>query len=92
MEVWWANSKPEPAVSSVMRGAPWGIRMVSTFLTYDLINRDMKASISRVSQQGIVERQTKYYKENIGNVKASTSSSITTSSIPMPWMPSVSAR
>ncbi len=70
MEVWWANSKPEPAVSSVMRGAPWGIRMVSTFLSYDLINRDMKASISRVSQQGIVERQTKYYKENIGNVKS----------------------
>ncbi|CUX20540.1 MULTISPECIES: DUF1217 domain-containing protein [Agrobacterium] len=44
--------------------------MVSTFLSYDLINRDMKASISRVSQQGLVERQTKYYKENIGNVKS----------------------
>ncbi|TZG37767.1 DUF1217 domain-containing protein [Agrobacterium sp. B1(2019)] len=44
--------------------------MVSTFLSYDLINRDMKTSISRVSQQGIVERQTKYYKENIGNVKS----------------------
>ena len=44
--------------------------MVSTFLSYDLINRDMKTSISRVSQQGLVERQTKYYKENIGNVKS----------------------
>ncbi|WP_425624298.1 DUF1217 domain-containing protein [Agrobacterium radiobacter] len=44
--------------------------MVSTYLSYDLINRDMKASISRVSQQGLVERQTKYYKENIGNVKS----------------------
>lgn len=44
--------------------------MVSTFLSYDLINRDMKSSISRVSQQGLVERQTKYYKENIGNVKS----------------------
>ncbi len=30
----------------------------------------MKTSISRVSQQAITERQTKYYKENIGNVKS----------------------
>ncbi|WP_332301891.1 DUF1217 domain-containing protein [Rhizobium sp. GR12] len=44
--------------------------MVSTFLSYDLINRDMKASISRVSQQGMIERQTTYYKENIGDVKS----------------------
>ena len=44
--------------------------MVSTYLSYDLINRDMKTSISRVSQQAITERQTKYYKENIGNVKS----------------------
>ncbi|MBO0124261.1 DUF1217 domain-containing protein [Agrobacterium sp. OT33] len=44
--------------------------MVSTYLSYDLINRDMKTSISRVAQQGLVERQTKYYKENIGNVKS----------------------
>lgn len=47
-----------------------GLRMVSTYLSYDLINRDMKASISRVSQQGMIERQTKYYKENIGDVKS----------------------
>ncbi|MGP4723160.1 DUF1217 domain-containing protein [Agrobacterium deltaense] len=44
--------------------------MVSTYLSYDLINRDMKASLSRVSQQGLIERQTTYYKENIGNVKS----------------------
>ncbi|MBO0132566.1 MULTISPECIES: DUF1217 domain-containing protein [Agrobacterium] len=44
--------------------------MVSTYLSYDLINRDMKTSISRVAQQGLTERQTKYYKENIGNVKS----------------------
>ncbi|MCZ7462972.1 DUF1217 domain-containing protein [Rhizobium rhizogenes] len=44
--------------------------MVSTYLSYDLINRDMKTSISRVAQQGLIERQTKYYKENIGNVKS----------------------
>lgn len=42
--------------------------MVSTYLSYDLINRDMKASLTRVSQQGLVERQTDYYKENIGKV------------------------
>lgn len=61
--------KPELSVSQGMRDAPGGIRMVSTYLSYDLINRDMKASISRVSQQGLIERQTKYYKENIGEVK-----------------------
>ncbi|UXS00399.1 DUF1217 domain-containing protein [Agrobacterium tumefaciens] len=42
--------------------------MVSTYLSYDLINRDMKASLSRVSQQAMIERQTNYYKENIGKV------------------------
>lgn len=42
--------------------------VVSTFLSYDLINRDMKSSLSRVASQNIVERQTNYYKENIGKV------------------------
>lgn len=42
--------------------------MVSTYLSYDLINRDMKTSLSRVSQQNLVARQTEYYKENIGKV------------------------
>lgn len=42
--------------------------VVSTFLSYDLINRDMKASLSRVANQGLIERQTNYYKENIGKV------------------------
>ncbi|MDS7596328.1 DUF1217 domain-containing protein [Agrobacterium tumefaciens] len=42
--------------------------MVSTYLSYDLINRDMKASLSRVSQQAVIERQANYYKENIGKV------------------------
>lgn len=46
----------------------WSFRMVSTYLSYDLINRDMKASLSRVSQQAVIERQTNYYKENIGKV------------------------
>lgn len=53
-----------------MRDVSEGIQMVSTYLSYDLINRDMKTSISRVAQQGLIERQTKYYKENIGNVKS----------------------
>lgn len=53
-----------------MRDVPEDIQMVSTYLSYDLINRDMKTSISRVAQQGLIERQTKYYKENIGNVKS----------------------
>src|SRR5437660_646997 len=70
MEARCMDLKPELSVSQGMRGAPGGIRMVSTYLSYDLINRDMKASISRVSQQGMIERQTKYYKENIGDVKS----------------------
>lgn len=53
-----------------IRDVSEGIQMVSTYLSYDLINRDMKTSISRVAQQGLTERQTKYYKENIGNVKS----------------------
>lgn len=43
--------------------------MVSTYLSYDLINRDMKTSLSRVGQQTLTARQTAYYKENIGKVK-----------------------
>jgi hypothetical protein len=43
--------------------------MVSTYLSYDLINRDMKTSLSRVAQQSMTARQTEYYKENIGKVK-----------------------
>jgi hypothetical protein len=42
--------------------------VVSTFLSYDLINRDIKSSLNRVSQQGMVDRQTTYYKENISKV------------------------
>ena len=42
--------------------------MVSTYLDYNLIARDMKVSLKRVSEQTIVARDTQYYKENIGNV------------------------
>jgi hypothetical protein len=44
--------------------------VVSTFLSYDLINRDIKSSLTRVSQQGMVDRQTAYYKENISKVSS----------------------
>lgn len=42
--------------------------MVSTYLDYNLIARDMKVSLKRVSEQTIVARDTQYYKENIGKV------------------------
>lgn len=42
--------------------------MVSTYLDYNFIARDMKVSLRRVSEQTLVQRDTQYYKENIGNV------------------------
>jgi hypothetical protein len=42
--------------------------MVSTYLDYNLVARDMKVSLKRVSEQTLVVRDTQYYKENIGNV------------------------
>lgn len=42
--------------------------MVSTYLDYNLIARDMKLSLKRVSEQTIVARDSQYYKENIGKV------------------------
>lgn len=45
-----------------------GRQMATTYLDYNLVVRDMKESINRVSQQKVVERDTQYYKENIGKV------------------------
>ncbi|OBZ92858.1 flagellar protein [Pararhizobium polonicum] len=42
--------------------------MVSTYIDYNLITRDMKTSLQRTSQQAMVTRETEYYKANIGNV------------------------
>ncbi|MCV9963070.1 DUF1217 domain-containing protein [Pararhizobium sp. BT-229] len=42
--------------------------MVSTYIDYNLITRDMKTSIRRTAEQVQVARETAYYKENIGNV------------------------
>ncbi|MBB4953813.1 hypothetical protein H4S14_001873 [Agrobacterium vitis] len=43
--------------------------MVSTYLSYDLINRDMKTALKRVGQEKEVSRETQYYNDNIGKIK-----------------------
>ncbi|MDP9838364.1 hypothetical protein J2T09_003131 [Neorhizobium huautlense] len=43
--------------------------MVSTYLSYDLVNRDLSASLKRVSNQSAVKREADYYEANIGKVK-----------------------
>ncbi|MBB4006982.1 DUF1217 domain-containing protein [Allorhizobium taibaishanense] len=43
--------------------------MVSTYIGYDLVNRDMKTSLKRVAQEPEVARELKYYQDNIGKVK-----------------------
>ncbi len=43
--------------------------MVSTYLSYNLVNRDMKTSLNRTASDPIVTRQTEYFKENIAKVK-----------------------
>jgi hypothetical protein len=45
-----------------------GIPMVSTYLSYNLVNRDIKASLNRTVSDPLVARQTEYFKENIGKV------------------------
>ncbi|MBX3582176.1 MAG: DUF1217 domain-containing protein [Rhizobiaceae bacterium] len=42
---------------------------VNTYLSYQLIVRDMPKSIERVEKQPMVDRETKYYLENISKVK-----------------------
>lgn len=42
--------------------------MVSTYIDYNLITRDMKRSLERTADQKQVARDTEYYKENIGKV------------------------
>jgi hypothetical protein len=45
-----------------------GIPMVSTYLSYNLVNRDIKASLERTVSDPLVARQTEYFKENISKV------------------------
>lgn len=42
--------------------------MISTFLSYNLVTRDMKSSLQRVAADPNVSRDAKYYEENIGKV------------------------
>lgn len=42
--------------------------MVSTFLSYNLVTRDLKGSLDRVASDSVVSRQTTYFKENIDKV------------------------
>ena len=44
--------------------------MLSTYLSYQLIARDIPKSIDRVEKQPAVDRETKYYLDNIGKVKS----------------------
>ncbi|THF50948.1 DUF1217 domain-containing protein [Allorhizobium terrae] len=43
--------------------------MVSTYISYDIITRDMKTSLNRVAQEKQVTRDSQYYKDNIGKIK-----------------------
>ena len=43
--------------------------MLSTYLSYQLITRDMPRAMDRVEREPMVDRETKYYLENISKVK-----------------------
>lgn len=43
--------------------------MLSTYLSFNLINRDMAGNLGRVAADPVVSRDMKYFRENIGNVK-----------------------
>jgi hypothetical protein len=42
--------------------------MVSTYLSYDLINRDVRGNLERVASSNQVARERDYYNENIGKM------------------------
>lgn len=42
--------------------------MVSTYLSYDLVNRDLQRNLDRVSRSSQVERERQYYDANISKV------------------------
>jgi hypothetical protein len=50
-------------------GAREGSPMVSTFLSYETVNRNYKASLDRVKNDAATAREAQYYQENIGKVK-----------------------
>jgi hypothetical protein len=46
------------------------MRVLNTYLSYDLITRDIAKALDRVEKQPVVDRDTKYYLENITKVKS----------------------
>jgi uncharacterized protein DUF1217 len=42
--------------------------MISTYLSYNLVARDMKASMNQVAQESQVSREAQYFRDNIGKV------------------------
>jgi hypothetical protein len=42
--------------------------LLSTYVSYQLIMRDLPKALDRVENQPVVDRETKYYNENIGKV------------------------
>ena len=44
--------------------------MLSTYISYQLITKDITKSIDRIEQQPVVDRDTKYYLDNITKVKS----------------------
>ncbi|WP_026792003.1 DUF1217 domain-containing protein [Pleomorphomonas oryzae] len=44
--------------------------MLSTYLSYTLLTRDLNKSLDRVAQQTTVKREADYYEANIGKVKS----------------------
>ncbi|SCM79242.1 conserved hypothetical protein [uncultured Pleomorphomonas sp.] len=44
--------------------------MVSTYLSYTLLTRDLDKSLVRIAQQASVKREAEYYQSNIGKVKS----------------------
>lgn len=44
--------------------------MLSTFTSYNLLNKDLTKSLSRTADQTTVKRETEYYKKNVGNIKS----------------------
>ena len=42
--------------------------MISTYLSYDLINRDIRGNLERISTSAQVAREREYYNDNIGKI------------------------
>src|SRR5688500_11338607 len=47
---------------------PERLSMVSTYLSYDLVNRDIQGSLNRISKQTQISNEAKYYQDNIGKI------------------------